>query len=40
MRRTVLWFSMHRNPDGLYLCTNQKERARDVEQLVGRKTKW
>ena len=27
LRRTVLWLNMHRSADGLYLCTNQKERA-------------
>ena len=40
LRRTVLWLNMHRSAHGLYLCTHQKERAGDVEKLLGAKTKW
>ena len=40
LRHTVLWLNMHRSADGLYLCTNQKERATDVAKLLGAKTKW
>ena len=40
LRRTALGLNMHRSADGLYLCTNQKERATDVAKLLGAKTKW
>ena len=40
LRRTVNWLNEHRWEQGLKLCTNQKERAADVNLLLGAKTKW
>ena len=40
LRRTVKWLNEHRSEDATTLCTNQKVRATDVENLVGAKTKW
>ena len=30
----------HRWEDALRMCTNQKERAKDVKDWLGAKTKW
>ena len=40
LRRCVAWLNEHRREHMLYLCTNQKERAADVQKLGGAKTKW
>ena len=40
LRRTAKWLNEHRWEDGLVLCTNQKDRANDVQKLHGAKTKW
>ena len=38
--RTVHWLNDNRHEALLKMCTNQKERARDVIRLQGAKTKW
>ena len=40
LRRTVKWLNDQKSDDGFVLCTNQKERADDVKDLGGGKTKW
>lgn len=40
LRRAVAWLNSNRAEHMLYLCTNQKERAQDVLDLLGAKTKW
>ena len=40
LRRCVAWLNDNNHEHQLYLCTNQKERAQDVLDLQGAKTKW
>ena len=40
LRRVVNWLNEHRREHALHMCTNQRERAKDVEDLLGAKTKW
>ena len=39
LRRTAHWLK-ERQKDAAQLCTNQKVRAREVEELAGSRTKW
>jgi hypothetical protein len=40
LRRDVNWLNEHRREHALQMCTNQKERDKDMEDLLGAKTKW
>ena len=40
LRRTVHRLNEHKREDALTLATNQKERAQDVIDLDGARTKW
>ena len=40
LRRCVNWLNEHQGDALLTACTNQKDRARDVVELKGAKTKW
>ena len=40
LRRAVTWVNNRQAPALLTMCTNQKERARDVIRLDGARTKW
>ena len=40
LRAAVRWININREDELLYLGTNQKERARDVKDLDGARTKW
>lgn len=40
LRRQVKWLNDNQNDELLKLCTNQKERAREVEGLLGAKCRW
>ena len=40
LRRCVTWLNVHESETMLKLCTNQKERAQDVSDLRGTRTKW
>jgi hypothetical protein len=40
VRRCVTWLNDNKGDEARKMCTNQKERARDVRLLLGAKTKW
>ena len=39
LRQTVAWRNANQWEDGKHLCTNQRARALDVQELLGAKTK-
>ena len=40
LRRTVTWLNAHRRTQGRFLCTNQKQRAKEIRMLHGAKSRW
>ena len=40
LRNAISWVNRNKYDELLYLCTNQKQRAQDVEDLEGSRTKW
>ena len=39
-RRTLTWLNGNKQEHTLHLCTNQKERAKEILQLSGARCKW
>ena len=40
LRRTVQWLNDNKWQQALRLCTNQKKRAKEVQELLGAKSSW
>ena len=40
LRKTVNWMNANLADEGKNMCTNQKERAKDIISLKGAKSKW